>query len=53
MDVNPFLVERLGFSREEFFGKKVWELGFLKDIAANQAHFAECGYALYSSNPNG
>lgn len=41
MDVNPFLIELLGFSHEEFLGKKVWELGFLKDIVANQANFAE------------
>jgi PAS domain S-box-containing protein len=41
IDVNPFLVELLGFSREEFQGKKVWELGFFKDIVANQANFAE------------
>ena len=41
IDVNPFLVELLGFSHEEFLGKKVWELGFLKDIVANQANFAE------------
>ena len=41
MDVNPFLIEKLGFSREAFLGKKVWELGFFKDIVANQANFAE------------
>jgi len=41
MDVNPFLVELLGFSREVFLGSKVWELGFFKDIAANETKFAE------------
>jgi PAS domain S-box-containing protein len=41
VDVNPFLIELLGFSHEQFLGKRVWELGFLKDIVANQAHFAE------------
>jgi PAS domain S-box-containing protein len=41
VDVNPFLVELLGYSREAFLGKKVWELGLLKDTTANQAHFAE------------
>jgi len=41
VDVNPFLIELLGFSRETFLGKKVWELGFLKDILANQANFTE------------
>ncbi len=41
MDVNPFLIELLGFSRDLFLGKKIWELGFFKDIAANEAKFAE------------
>lgn len=41
VDVNPFLVELLGHSREAFLGKKVWELGFLKDIVANEANFVE------------
>src|ERR1019366_3863012 len=40
VDVNPFLVELLGFSREAFLGKKVWELGSFKDIVANQTNFA-------------
>jgi len=33
--------ELLGFSREAFLDKQIWELGFFKDIVANQAHFAE------------
>jgi len=41
VDVNPFLIEMLGYSREQFFGKTIWELGFFKDIAANKSHFAE------------
>jgi PAS domain S-box-containing protein len=41
VDVNPFLVELLGFSHEAFLGKRVWELGFFKDVIANQASFAE------------
>jgi PAS domain S-box-containing protein len=40
-DVNPFLIGLLGFSHEQFLGKKVWELGFFRDMVANQAHFAE------------
>ncbi len=39
VDVNPFLVQLLGFPREAFLEKKVWELGFFKDIVANQANF--------------
>ena len=41
MDVNPFLVEMLGFPREGILGKELWELGFFKDIAANKANFLE------------
>jgi len=41
VDVNPFLIEMLGYSHEQFLGKKIWELGFFKDIIANQANFAE------------
>ena len=41
VEVNPFLVELLGFSHEMFLGKKVWELGFFKDLVANQGNFAE------------
>jgi PAS domain S-box-containing protein len=40
-DVNPFLVELLGVTREVFLGKKVWELGFFKDLVANEAKFVE------------
>ena len=52
--VNPFLVELLGFSREAFLGKKVWELGSFKDIVANQANFAELQkqeYIRYRDKP--
>ena len=54
VDVNPFLVGLLGFSREAFLGKAVWELGFFKDIVANQASFAELQqkeYVRYDDKP--
>jgi PAS domain S-box-containing protein len=41
VDMNPFLIELLGFSREAVLGKKIWELGFFKDIVANRDNFAE------------
>ena len=46
-DANPFLIEKLGLSHEAFLGKKVWELGFFKDIVANQARFAELRQKRY------
>jgi diguanylate cyclase (GGDEF)-like protein/PAS domain S-box-containing protein len=30
-DINPFLIEILGFSREELLGRRLWETGPLKD----------------------
>lgn len=47
VDVNPFLIELLGFSHEQFLGKKIWELGFFKDIFANQAKFLELQQKKY------
>ncbi len=41
VDVNPYLIELLGVAREVFLGKKVWQLGFFKDLIANEANFAE------------
>jgi len=38
-DVNPFLVELLGYSHDKFMGKEIWELGFIKNIVANKDHF--------------
>lgn len=53
-DVNPFLIELLGFSREGFLGKKIWELGFFKDVVANQSRFTELQqqeYVRYDDKP--
>ena len=41
IDVNPFLIRMLGFSKAEICGKELWELGFFKDIRANKAKFKE------------
>ena len=38
-DVNPFLIKMLGYSRAEFIGKKLWEVGAFKDIKASQEAF--------------
>jgi two-component system, cell cycle sensor histidine kinase and response regulator CckA len=40
-DVNPFLVELLGYSRDQFIRKAIWEIGFLKDVVPNQANFVQ------------
>jgi PAS domain S-box-containing protein len=54
VDVNPFLVKLLGFPREAFLGKEVWELGFFKDIVANRDNFSklqEKEYIRYDDKP--
>ena len=38
-DVNPFLINLLGYSREEFIAKKLWEVGAFKDIKASKKAF--------------
>src|SRR5512140_119972 len=38
-DVNPFLIKMLGYSREEFVEKKLWEVGAFRDIEASREAF--------------
>ena len=38
-DVNPFLIKMLGYSRQEFVEKKLWEVGAFKDVEASQEAF--------------
>ena len=38
-DVNPFMVELMGYSRDEFLGKELWEIGMFKDKDESQAAF--------------
>lgn len=54
VDVNPFLTELLGLSRDKFLGKRVWEMGFFKDLKANEAYFAKLKrekYVRYDDMP--
>ncbi|MDR3576039.1 MAG: sensor domain-containing diguanylate cyclase [Anaerolineaceae bacterium] len=38
-DVNPFLIKMLGYTRQEFIQRKLWEVGAFKDIEASQDAF--------------
>jgi PAS domain S-box-containing protein len=40
-DVNPFLIEMLGYTHSEFVGKKLWEIGLFKDTTASQSAFSD------------
>ncbi len=53
-DVNPFLIQLLGYSKEEFLGKKLWEVGVFKNTQASKEIFKivqETGYARYDNLP--
>jgi PAS domain S-box-containing protein len=53
-DVNPFMTELLGYSRGEFLGKELWEIGLFSDKHASQAAFRELqqsGYLRYEDLP--
>ncbi len=39
-DVNPFLTNLLGYTREEFTHKRLWEVGAFRDIEASKDAFA-------------
>ena len=41
IDVNPYLIELLGYAREKFIDKEVWEFGFFNDAAASKEKFLE------------
>jgi PAS domain S-box-containing protein len=46
-DVNPYLIEMLGYSHNELLGKKLWEIGLFKHIAENQAGFKKLQRGKY------
>ena len=53
-DVNPFMNELLGYSRDEFLGKELWEIGLFSDKKASQGAFRELqlkGYLRYEDLP--
>ena len=53
-DVNPFLIEMLGYSHNELVGMPIWELGPFKDVVSNRAKFEQLqqqGYVRYENLP--
>jgi PAS domain S-box-containing protein len=53
-DVNPFLTNLLGYSREQLLGNKLWELGPFKDTKASKEQFHELqreAYVRYDDLP--
>lgn len=53
-DANPFMVELLGYQREELLGRELFEIGLLRDAAASAEAFRELqanGYIRYEDLP--
>jgi PAS domain S-box-containing protein len=48
VEVNAFLINLLGYSREQFLGKKIWEIGLFKNIVANKDNFKELQQQEYT-----
>ncbi|HEV7745396.1 MAG TPA: PAS domain S-box protein [Pyrinomonadaceae bacterium] len=54
VDVNPYLIELLGSSKEELVGRELWEMGVFKDIVNSKLAFKELqhrGYIRYDDLP--
>jgi len=45
VDANPFMKDLLGYSQEEFLGRKLWEIGPFKGVGASKIVFAELQHA--------
>jgi PAS domain S-box-containing protein len=53
-DVNPFLIDLLDYPREEFMGKKLWEIGPFRNVDASKEAFRrlqDLGYVRYDNLP--
>jgi PAS domain S-box-containing protein len=47
VDVNPFLIALLGFSKQNFIEKSIWEIGAFQDIYENREKFLELQQTKY------
>jgi len=53
-EVNPYLIDMLGYSHAEFLKKKLWEVGAFKDVDSSKIEFKvlqENGYVRYENLP--
>jgi diguanylate cyclase (GGDEF)-like protein/PAS domain S-box-containing protein len=53
-DVNPFLIDMLGYSKDEFLGKRLWEIGAFMDSRRSREAYRKLqknGYIRYEDLP--
>jgi diguanylate cyclase (GGDEF)-like protein/PAS domain S-box-containing protein len=41
IDVNQFLIDLLGYSKDQFIGKSIWDIGFFNDIIESKENYLE------------
>lgn len=54
IDINPYLLDLLGYPFETIIGRQLWEIGVFEDIAANRAAFEKLRneeYIRYENRP--
>jgi PAS domain S-box-containing protein len=54
LDANPFIEDLLGYSKGEFVGKELWQLGLFQDVEESRTAFRklqEQGYIRYENLP--
>ena len=54
VDVNPFLIDLLGYSYDQFLGKAIWDVGFFRNIIESKDKFLqlqEKEYVRYENLP--
>jgi PAS domain S-box-containing protein len=54
LDVNPFLAALLGYTREHFIGKELWEIGVFDDAASSKVamdQLQRLGHIRYENRP--
>ncbi|MFA6924638.1 MAG: PAS domain S-box protein [Bacteroidales bacterium] len=54
VDVNPYLIDKLGYPYDAFLGKTIWDIGFFKDIVASKDNFIKLqqnDYIRYENLP--
>lgn len=54
IDVNPYVIEMLGYTKEELVGKELWQIGTVEDIDESKAAYLQVqteGYVRYENLP--
>jgi PAS domain S-box-containing protein len=54
VDINPFVLQLLGYSAQECVGKKLWDIGFFENEASSRKLFNDLqtkGYVRYENVP--